>query len=435
MGGFDLPLFFYNVESPNQTIIKVKDNKFFNAGLPILGQLLNFIPENIFSDVVKEHNSDKYYKKFTTREHFVCMFYAVLTRNSSLRDVCKNILLFGKKLFQLGVNHLPYRSTLSDANLNRSHRVFASIYYKLYKHYLPYLKDKSFSLPIGGEIDSSKVEIFDSTTISLFKEILKGAGRNCIDGKKKGGIKAFTKMNLAEGVPNFICFKAAACNENSFLQALKLQAGSIAVFDKGFNKYAFFKKWLESDIFFVTRLRDNGKYQVIESKPFEAGSNIIRDDIIELKYHEAKITRTVRLRLITFKDPISGEKLQFLTNLFDLAGLTIALLYKNRWTIEVLFKQLKQNFELKYFLSDSENGIKIQIWIALILNLIFTLIHKMTKEAEDFSTLVQVAAKNLLSYVSIIKFIENADQYWKMVFKVGEENLEKIQLELFNNSP
>lgn len=101
----------------------------------------------------------------------------------------------------------------------------------------------------------------------------------------------------------------------------------------------------------------------------------------------------------------------------------------------MLFKQLKQNFELKYFLSDSENGIKIQIWIALILNLIFTLIHKMTKEAEDFSTLVQVAAKNLLSYVSIIKFIENADQYWKMVFKVGEENLEKIQLELFNNSP
>ena len=117
----------------------MKDNKFFNSGLPILGQLLSFIPENFFIEVVKEHNSDKYYKKFTTKEHFVCMFYAVLTRNSSLRDVCKNILLFGKKLFQLGVHHLPYKSTLSDANSNRGHSVFASIYYKLYNHYKPYL--------------------------------------------------------------------------------------------------------------------------------------------------------------------------------------------------------------------------------------------------------------------------------------------------------
>lgn len=412
----------------------MKDSNFFNAGLPILGQILSFIPDSIFKEVVQEYKSDEH-KKFSTREHFICMLYAVLTRNSSLREVSKNIMLFGRKLFQLGVNNLPYRSTFSDANINRSHEVFASIYYRLYHHYKCYLNEKSFSLPIGGEVQSEKVDIFDSTTLTLFKEVLKGAGRNSINGCKKGGIKAFTKMNLAEGVPNFVCFKAAACNENSFLQTLKLEAGSIAVFDKGFNKYAYFKKWLASENFFVTRLRENAKYKVIEKKTLEETSDIIKDELIELNYKEGKNLRTVCLRLITYQDPVSNETLQFLTNLKELKAYTIALLYKNRWVIEVLFKQLKQNFELKYFLSDSENGIKIQIWVALTLNLIFTVIHKMTKEAEDFSTLVQVAAKNLLSYVSIVKFIQHTFEFCKTIFKQeGSSEDGNIQLNLFPNA-
>ena len=334
----------------------MKDSNFFNAGLSIFGQLLSFIPDSIYKDAVEEYNSD-HNKKFSTKEHFICMFYAVLTRNSSLREVCKNIMLFGKKLLQIGVYNLPYKSTFSDANIKRSHEVFACIYYKLYHHYKPYLNEKSFSLPIVGEVQSDKVEIFDSTTLTLFKEVLKGAGRNSINGTKKGGIKAFTKMNLAEGVPNFVCFKASACNENSFLQTLKLEAGSIAVFDKGFNKYAYFKKWLESDNFFVTRLRENAKYLVLEKKDLEPDSGIKKDELIELSYKEGKNLRTVCLRLITYTDAVSKETLQFLTNLTELKASTIALLYKNRWIIEVLFKQLKQNFELKYFLSDSENGI------------------------------------------------------------------------------
>ena len=114
---------------------------------------------------------------------------------------------------------------------------------------------------------------------------------------------------------------------------------------------------------------------------------------------------------MTFRDPISGEILRFLSNLKDVSAQTIAQLYKNRWVIEVFFKQLKQNFELKYFLSDSENGIKSQIWVALIANLIFTVIERMTKEAEDFATLVSIAAKNLCSYVAYIQFISDPDIY------------------------
>jgi hypothetical protein len=131
---------------------------------------------------------------------------------------------------------------------------------------------------------------------------------------------------------------------------------------------------------------------------------------------------------VTYKDPITGTELRFLTNLMDAKASTICLLYKNRWVIEVLFKQIKQNFELKYFLSDSENGIKIQIWMALILNLLFTVLHKRIKETEDFSTMVMVAAKNLCSYINLEKFLKDTDGYCKKYFRTELRNVQ-LQLE------
>jgi hypothetical protein len=403
--------------------------KDFICGQPIICQLLSMIPSNILDEAINETGSDRYYKQMKSKEHFICMFYAVLTKNGSLREVCKNIILIARKLIGFGLRQLPCRSTLSDANRNRGCKFFASVYLKLYLHYRIYLRENTFSLPIGDEIYAGRVEIFDSTTITLFKEILKGAGRNRIDGKKKGGIKACTKINLLERVPNFVCFKAAARNENSFLQAISLEEGSIAVFDKGFNKYWYYNKLTESNRCFVTRIKDNAKYEVVgEIKLSDGSPDILKDQIIRLAYKHKKITRTVDLRLVTYRDFISGETLQFLTNLFDHSATTIALLYKNRWVIEVLFKQIKQNFEVKYFLSDSENGIKSQIWMALILNLIFTVLHKMTKEAEDFSTMVQVAAKNLCSYVNLIKFLVQTEAYCKAWLKAEVRN---IQLSIF----
>lgn len=403
--------------------------KDFIAGQPIICQLLSLIPSNILNEAINETASDRYYKQMKSKEHFICLFYAVLTKNGSLREVCKNIILVARKLICFGLRQLPCRSTLSDANRNRDSKFFAAVYLKLYLHYRVYLRENTFSLPIGDEIHAGRVEIFDSTTITLFKEILKGAGRNKIDGRKKGGIKACTKINLLERVPNFVCFKAASRNENSFLQAIRLEEGSIALFDKGFNKYWYYNELTKSNRYFVTRIKENAKYDVVsEKKPPSDSPDILKDQVIRLTYKHKKVTRTVDLRLVTYRDFISGEILQFLTNLFEHSATTIALLYKNRWVIEVIFKQIKQNFEVKYFLSDSENGIKSQIWMALILNMIFTVLHKMTKEAEDFSTMVQIAAKNLCSYVNLTKFLLQTEAYCKAWLKTEIKN---VQLSLF----
>ncbi|MCC5938254.1 MAG: IS4 family transposase [Lunatimonas sp.] len=398
----------------------------FLSGHPIIAQLLSLIPKEIFDDVVEQQGADRYYKKLKMKDHFICMFYAVLTRNGSLREVCKNIGLIILKLIPLGMKQLPARSPLSDANRRRDHRIFSTLYFRLFMYYKTSLG--SNWLDIGGEVDPGRVEVFDSTTVTLFKDILKGAGRNPIEGDKKGGVKIFAKMNLAEGVPNFICIRPAATNENMFLKVMELPEYGIAVFDKGYNRYASFEKWDSSNRYFVTRKKDNARYAVVRDFDCSHSEDIVKDQLISLGYRDKCGSRTVEVRLVTYIDPESGEVLEFITNLKGLDALTIALLYKNRWVIEVLFKQIKQNFELKYFLSDSENGIKIQIWVALILNLLFTVLHKRIREAEDFSTMVMVAAKNLSSYVSLEKFLLYSEAYFKTIF---QKDLQKVQTELF----
>ncbi len=398
----------------------------FLSGHPIVAQLLSLVPMEIFNEVVEQENSDRYYKKLKSIDHFICMFYAVLTRNSSLREVCKNISLIAQKLIPFGIKQLPAKSTLSDANRRRDSNMFALLYSKLYKYYKTSLTGNW--LDIGGEVDPGQVEVFDSTTVTLFKDILKGAGRNPLYGKKKGGAKIFAKMNLAEGVPNYICVRSAATNENMFLQVMDLPEHGIAVFDKGYNRYSCFEKWDRSNRHFVTRKKDNARYEVVRAFDCSHAQDILKDQLISLNFKEKNISRTVEVRLVSYADPESGEILEFITNLKGLDALTIALLYKNRWVIEVLFKQIKQNFELKYFLSDSENGIKIQIWVALILNLLFTVIHKRIKEAEDFATMVMVAAKNLCSYVSLEKFLLYSEAYFKSIF---QKDLQNVQTQLF----
>ena len=215
-------------------------------------------------------------------------------------------------------------------------------------------------------------------------------------GKKKGGLKAHAVLPLDNMVPELVWLTAASTNDKDFLGQLKPQRGSIYVFDKGYVNYSVYKKWTEDGSFFVTRLNENANYEVISTHrqdihDFLSGGTIL-DQLVTLKTEGEPL----KLRLITYKDPLKGKVFRFLSNLFDFQSHTIVLLYKNRWEIEPFFKKIKQNFELGYFFSDSREGIKTQVWIVLIANLIFSVIHKKIKEAEQFTTLVAMAKANLI---------------------------------------
>ena len=409
-------------------------SKLNKSSQPILGQLLSFIPRELFRQSVEVFGSDKWYKKVKTWDQFVFMFYGVLTGSSTLREIIKNFMLMGEKLAHCGIFRVPRRSSVSDANAKRDAQVFGYFYMHLYLYYKRYLSDSYLPMPIHGEVDPKQVEIFDSTTVTLFKEVFKACGRLPKDGRRKGGLKAFAKVTLCERVPNFICMKAAATNEKVFLSSFELAPGTIAVFDKGFQKFQQYDQWTKNGVFYVTRMNKNGKFTILNQRPLEEScpTGVQLDADIALEYYcpHTQTTKRTPARMIAYIDPASGKKLVFLTNLVNVSAMTVCMLYKNRWVIEPLFKQIKQNFELTYFLSESEEGIKTQIWVALILNLIFTVIHKMTREAEDFATMVKLAAKNTASYVSLVKFLELSQREWTDVLG----NIEKVQLELFNQN-
>ena len=410
----------------------LKDNNKY-AGQPILGQLLNYIPQHIFKLSVNEFNADAAHNTVSTWDQFTFMFYGILTGCSTLREIRKNFALFGDKLTQCEIKSIPARSSISDANRKRNAGVFGKLYAELYQYYKKDLTNSYLSSKINGEIDPCKVEIFDSTTVSLFTDIFKNTGRMPQNGSAKGGIKAFTKITLSERVPNFIYLRSATTNEKLFLSYLSLSPGTIAVFDKGFHKFSQYLEWTNAGIYYVTKPNSNAAFTIIKQNDItdQAGVGITMDACIELKYYckTTKEQRTTQARLIHYKD-LMGQEHQFLTNLTTVKALTICMLYKNRWTIEPLFRQIKQNFELTYFLSDSSEGIKTQIWIAMIINLIFTVIHKQIKEAEDFATMVKVAAKNMSSYVWFMNFLK----YPEIMIKEVKINIEKIQLNLFNQT-
>ena len=393
------------------------------SGQPVICQLLSFIPFHIIDKAVEKHQSDRYYKTMSTKKQLVFILYGVLTKCQSLNSLCKNLLFLEDKLMYAGVDKLPAASTLSDANASRSSVVFGEIYSLLYEHYREFLSDSYLTMKINGEADPKNVVVFDSTTITLFVDIFKGAGRNPITGKKKGGLKAQLALPLHCFVPEIIHLHQAAQNDRVFLGQLDYPSGTILVFDKGYVNYAKFEEWSIAGVGYVTRLNDNADYRVEGSTVAHcseyANGGIITDQAILLKGNH-------RARLVTYKDPFSGKVLRFLTNIFDFQAMTIAMLYKCRWNIEVLFKQLKQSFQLSYFFSDSAEGIKTQVWVTLIANLLFTVIHRQLKEAEQFITLVSMASNNLGSYVCFMSLIKHKK------LKSEERNLKIVQTTIFD---
>jgi len=396
------------------------------SGQPVICQLLSFIPSSVINSAVAVHKSDYYYKTMTTYRQLVFLLYGVISRCHSLRNLCKGLLFLDGKLCYLGINKLPACSTLSDANINRNSDVFGSLYHGLYEYYKPYLSKGYITMFVGGEVNPAKVKVFDSSTVSFFVDVFKGAGRNPLDGKKKGGLKIHTQRPLSGFVPDYIHLTAAACNDKTFLGQLTPSLGTIYVFDKGYVNYQVWQEWSEQGAFYVTRLNNNAQYKILSGQLNHisqyANGGEISDQVIELSSPEA----TLKARLIVFKDPASGKVLKFVSNMMDYKASTVIQLYKYRWGIEVLFKQIKQNFELAYFYSDSPEGIKTQIWIALIANLIFTVIYRQVKECEQFITIVSMASNNLGSYTCLIKLLKRENPKGK------ERNIEILQLDVFN---
>ena len=314
-------------------------SKYFSSK-SVFGQLISLIEDSIIKGAVKKSDSDRYVKRFKSKDHLISMLFCSFAKCNSLREVSGAMLGLSSKTESFQLNHVPKRSTLSDANKNRKVEFFEEIYHNLLIQYGSVFSDSRIK-----DVLKKQVKIVDSTTIILFKDILSCVGRKSKDGKSKGGIKVHTVINADEKVPNLTWLSPATTHDHSFLKKLKCDENTIYVFDKGYNDYHAFNHFTDHQTGFVTRIKDNSNYDVIAVN--EITENIHRgvllDEIIEIEVKEDKTKTKLKLRKVKFYDRENKREFEFLTNLFDIKADLIVALYKIRWQIELLFKQLKQN--------------------------------------------------------------------------------------------
>ena len=391
-------------------------------GQPSYLQLIKLLDRVKMDSIIDKSDYNRYTKKFDAYTHLVTYLYAVLCRYDSIREVVVGLLSNATKLHHLGINYCVKRSTFAFANRNRSSKFFSEIYSMLFTTYSPFLLD--------SHSKRRRLYIMDSTTITLFSNILKGAGRNPIKGNKKGGIKVHTIITSDENVPRFIRFTSSATHDHTLLKDVNLPKGSIIVFDKAYVDYGVYERFSKENVTYVTKLKDNAKYEGLEEIdiPDSADAGIIKDENIIVSKKATKQSPELKhkCRRIAYWDDKKDKLLVFLTNNTDLSAEEVVDIYKRRWQIESLFKQLKQNFQLRYFYGDSVNAIESQIWVVMIANLLLTVIQKKLKRPWAFSNLSTIVRLILMNYYDIYSFLEKPESDWINITE-NEPNTSKMK--------
>ena len=394
-----------------------KDKEIQFVGQPIFKQILNLLQAVSINSVIQKYQSDHYYKAYKTRTQLTTMLFGILSRCDSMTEICEGLRAMGGKLNHLGLEKAPAKSTACDGLRNRDSRVFENLYFKLVHKYQSFLSDsRTYGLTF------KEVLLIDSTTIRLFSDILKGVGRNPKgDGKKKGGLKVHMLIDAVQSVGRFIKVTEAKVHDKNFLRSLELISHSMIVFDKAYNHYHQFALWTSRQVYFVTRLKKNAVYSIIETKRYHYRkknvAKVLRDEIIKLSYTpEDKLgnkqrgkKETMILRKVRYQDE-KNRQFEFLTNNFDISAEEVAFLYKKRWGIEIMFKKMKQNFQLHYFYGENVNAIYTQVWCTLIAQLLLTVIQKQAQTKKAFSVVASLIRIHLISLLDVYLLLKSTNR-------------------------
>jgi hypothetical protein len=375
------------------------------TGQPTFSQLLKFIPKEIVSNRSTAFKSDHYCKKFNTWHHLVTMLFSCYGGCSSLREVVSGMRAFEGRLLSTDIAHLPSRSTFSDANRRRDSRVFENIYYDIKRHWDKYLPD-------SRRKRSPSIYLMDSTVITLFQEIFKGSGSSYADGRRKGGLKVHMAVPLNDASPQYAYISDGATQDTIFSKSLNLPSGSTIIMDRGYRDFKQYSRWSSQGIRWVTRPWKKSYYEVISKRSIQPKfhqKGVLKDLEVILGYPQKK-TSPVKARLIFYKDLKTRKELEFITNDMSSNPLWITQLYRKRWDIEKLFKRLKQNMPLNYFLGDNKNAIQIQIWCALIADLLLNIVRRHIAKKWAFSNLVSIVRLHLFNYLNLFSFLENPEK-------------------------
>jgi hypothetical protein len=351
----------------------------------ILGQMLQMFSRYEFQKAVSETGTEYHSRGFSSWNHFVSMLFGQLAGQDSLRGIEAGLATQSENLYHLGVRPI-HRSTLAYANAHRSHELFK-------KTFLWMLSKCQEIAPKHNFRFKNPLHSIDATTIDLCLSLYNWAKFRTT----KGAVKLHVKLNHSGYLPTFAVVTTGKVHEATVAPSIPLEKGDVAIFDRAYTDFAWFKSLDDKGVFFVTRLKKNAYYQVVERKATENLKNIYSDQIIALKGFYSKQKFPYRLRRIRSRDPETGKIITILTNNFIWSARTIAKIYKERWQIELFFKCIKQQLKVKSFVGTSRNALLSQLWVALITYLLLSYLKFKSKFNWSLYTLCSILPTNLFS--------------------------------------
>ena len=373
-----------------------------NIGKTVFAQLMSFLPTYEFNKCVEKYKGNHRVRNFTCKEHFYMMGFAQLTYRESLRDIESCLTAFSNKLYHSGIKQPVPKSTLAEANESRDWRIYADYAQVLIKEARHlYEKDNEFKLDV-----KNMVYALDSSTIDLCLSLFPWAKFR----KNKGAVKMHTLLDLRGSIPTFVHLTDGLCHDVNVMEHIVVEPGAIYVMDKGYvDFFRFYTIIHEQRAFFVTRAKDNMAARRVYSRKVDKTTGLKYDQSIKLTGFYIKKDYPDYLRRIKYRDAETGKVYVFLTNNLELPALTIAQLYKERWKIELFFKWIKQHLRIKAFYGTSRNAVYTQIWIAICMYLLVSIVKKKMKLEPPLYTLLQIFSLTLFEKMPINELFINTN--------------------------
>jgi len=387
-----------------------------NAGRTIFAQLMDHLPTYEFQKCVDRYDGDHKFRGFSCGDQFLALAFAQLTYRESLRDIEACLRAVSSKLYHMGFRGKVSKSTLADANEAHDWRIFADFAQVLIHLARPmYVKDA-----IGIDLDST-IYALDSTTIDLCLSLFPWARFRA----RKGAVKMHTLLDVRGSIPTFIEVTDGKVHDVNILDQILPEADSFYVMDRAYVDFKRLYTFHQCAAFFVVRTKSGIRLRRRYSHPVDKTTGVLSDQTVVLESTESAKHYPVALRRIRYHDAEHNLTLVFLTNNFDLPAITVALLYKARWRVELFFKWIKQHLRIKAFFGTSENAVKTQIWIAISIYVLVMIIKKRLCLDPTLYQILQVLSLSLFEKKPILRAFDEL---------TSEEKYEPIsmQLNLFN---
>ena len=369
-----------------------------NRGKYVFAQIVEFLPQRIFDRFVEKYDGNKYVKHFSCWNHLLCMLFGQLTNRDSLRDLIVALDAHSSKSYHLGFGISVTRSNLAKANETRNSKIFEAFAYHLIA--IARKKRANNDFEIKG-----KFYAFDSSTIDLCLSVFWWATFR----KTKAGIKLHTLFDITTQIPAFVHITPATMNDMKAMDYLVYEQSAFYIFDRGYVDYTRLYKITVHSAFFVIRAKSNLKFDRIYSLRIDKSTGVLCDQIGKLKGFYVSKEYPVKLRRVKFYDKQTKRTFVFLTNNFQITSDQVALLYKNRWQIELFFKWIKQHLKIKSFWGNSENAVRIQIYSAIITYCLVAIVGKELKIERSTYEILQVIGISLLDKTPVNELFANTD--------------------------